>query len=237
MNKRVEVEYNNLKIVYENIKDLENNLMSFYEKQIISIFKSKNPLLEIRKKLLPTKSEIDFKLQPEELLFLNFNYTLTKKIYENKIEFENYEYKLIKEVIHIHGTIITYDGNNVIFGFGDEIDESYKTIENLNDNNYLENIKSIKYLEADNYKRLLEFMNSDDYQVFIFGHSCGISDRTLLSNLFEHSNCVSIKPFFFIENENKDNYSYIIRNISRNFSVKSNMRDKVVNKNYCEALS
>ncbi|MDZ7778214.1 MAG: hypothetical protein U5L09_22640 [Bacteroidales bacterium] len=69
---------------------------------------------------------------------------------------------------------IEKDKQPIIFGFGDEIDEKYKEIENLNDNQYLENIKSIKYLETDNYKRLLEYINSDSYQVLIMGHSCGI---------------------------------------------------------------
>ena len=125
----------------------------------------------------------------------------------------------------------------MIFGFGDEIDDDYKSIENLNNNIYLENIKSIKYLETDNYKRLLEFLNSEEYQIYIFGHSCGISDRTLLNTLFEHKNCSSIKPFYHKKNDGFDNYSDIVKNISRNFNIKPIMRDKVVNKEYCEPLS
>ena len=125
----------------------------------------------------------------------------------------------------------------MIFGFGDEIDDDYKSIENLNNNIYLENIKSIKYLETDNYKRLLEFLNSEEYQIYIFGHSCGISDRTLLNTLFEHKNCSSIKPFYHKKDDGFDNYSDIVKNISRNFNIKPIMRDKVVNKEYCEPLS
>ena len=83
----------------------------------------------------------------------------------------------------------------------------------------------------------MEFLNSGDFQIFIFGHSCGISDRTLLNTLFEHKNCSSIKPFFHKKVNGSDNYSDIVRNISRNFNSKSSMRDKVVNKNYCEPLS
>ena len=83
------------------------------------------------------------------------------------------------------------------------MDDDYAAIEKLNDNQYLKNIKSIKYFETDNYKRLLEYINSDNYQVFIFGHSCGLSDRTLLNTLFEHKNCVSIKPYY--HQKNKEN--------------------------------
>jgi len=127
--------------------------------------------------------------------------------------------------------------NPIIFGYGDELEDNYKKLENLQDNNYLENIKSIKYLETDNYKRILDFINSDKYQIIILGHSCGNSDRTLLNTLFEHENCVSIKPYYYQYEENgvkKDNYSDIVRNISRCFTDKRSMRDKVVNKTYTD---
>ncbi|WP_412850697.1 hypothetical protein ACL0VS_19415 [Chryseobacterium sp. PMSZPI] len=94
----------------------------------------------------------------------------------------------------------------------------------------------MKYLESDSYKRLLDFINSNNYQVFIFGHSCGISDRTLLNTLFEHKNCSSVKPYYRQKNDGTDNYSEMIRNISRNFTDKASMRDKVVNKKFTEAL-
>jgi len=88
------------------------------------------------------------------------------------------------ENIHIHGTLD--NEASIIFGYGDELDEDYKKIERLNDNEYLKNVKSIRYLDISNYKKLLRFINSDMYQIFIFGHSFGISGRTLLNTLFEH---------------------------------------------------
>ncbi|WP_128330859.1 AbiH family protein [Apibacter sp. HY039] len=169
------------------------------------------------------------KCNPDNIIFLNFNYTCTEIFYQNQ-DFNH-------DIIHIHGSLSPNDKNHIIFGFGDELDEEYKKIENLNNNEYLENIKSIKYLETDNYKRLLEFVNSDEYQIFIFGHSCGNSDRTLLNTLFEHENCVSIKPFYHLKENGTDNYSDIVRNISRNFNNKAIMRDKVVNKTFCEPLA
>lgn len=192
----------------------------------------------IRSLLLSRTAPNYFDLFPEKLLFLNFNYTKTDKYYQNPSEHDwvEYDFKPKVSTISIHGSIYKYEYNPVIFGFGDEIDESYKTLENLNDNRFLEHIKSVKYLETDNYKRLLEFINSDDYQVFIFGHSCGISDRTLLNTLFEHNNCVSIKPFFHRKGETEDNYSEITMNITRNFNNKASLRDKVVNKRFCAPL-
>ncbi|MFK7031456.1 AbiH family protein [Flavobacterium oreochromis] len=214
-----------------------NDLNSKDSFLIGSIGGQENIKQELAKKLKSPDSLNYFTFQPKEILFLNFNYTKTEEIYQNHNGFEeDTRYKeLLKKPIHIHGTL-KEKNNDMIFGFGDELDQDYKLIEDLNNNEYLENIKSIKYLETNNYKEMLEFINTDEYQVFIFGHSCGISDRTLLNTLFEHKNCVSIKPFYHKKQDSSDNYSDILKNISRNFNDKAVMRDKVVNKEYCEPL-
>ncbi|MDY9918547.1 Bacteriophage abortive infection AbiH [Porphyromonadaceae bacterium KH3R12] len=178
------------------------------------------------------------------LLFVNFNYTSTPEIYKKEIYEYNRSFQKLHdnqpfintEDIYIHGKL-NRNNNPIIFGFGDEIDEDYSKIENLDDNKYLENIKSTRYHETDNYKRLLEYIDSDYFQIFIFGHSCGLSDRTLLSTLFNHDNCVSIKPFYHKKEDGSDNYSDLVRNISRHFKNKASLRDKVVNKAYCEPLT
>jgi len=197
-------------------------------------------------KRLFVKESSSCHLLPSQMLFLNFNYTATEAVYYNHDTFEGTkngyrkEFKIDKETIHIHGEVENKD-NPIIFGYGDETGEEYVAMEKLNENEYLEHVKSIKYLETDNYKKMMHFIDSDLYQIFIFGHSCGISDRTLLKKLFENENCVSIKPFYCIDEnkkeENKDNYSDIVRNISRNFENKTLMREKVVNKKYCQAFS
>lgn len=128
------------------------------------------------------------------------------------------------------------------FGFGDEMDDDYKMIENINDNEYLRNFKSFLYLQNSNYKNLLDFVESDQkFQVYIMGHSCGLSDRTMLNTIFEHPNCISIKVFYHeTKDENgkviKDNYTEIIQNISRHFNKKKLMREKIVNKTLCQPL-
>lgn len=172
--------------------------------------------------LVPTRI---FNLPLESILFLTFNYTDLERLYANEIS---------DNIIHIHGEL-DKPQNPIIFGYGDELCDEYKELERLNKNEYLENIKSIKYLETSNYKRLLSFIESDQYQIFILGHSCGVSDRTLLNAIFEHTNCVSIKVFYH-GNREKNNYSDMARNISRNFNDKVSFRDKVVNKEYCQAM-
>ena len=166
-------------------------------------------------------------LLPDNIMFLNFNYTNTAKLYLpiSKPGFE---------INHIHGELSNPD--SVIFGYGDELDENYQKLSNLNDNEYLKNFKSIKYLESDRYRKALQFMDAAPYQVFIMGHSCGNSDRTFLNTLFEHKNCVSIKPYYY-KDKNGDNYLDIVQNISRNFKDMKLMRDRVVNKTFCEPFS
>lgn len=167
------------------------------------------------------------KCYPNQILLLNFNYTTLADLYLPKSN------KYI--VNHIHGVLSNPD--SIIFGYGDELDENYKTIVNKNDNEYLRNIKSIKYLESPNYRNLLKFIESSKYQIYIMGHSCGNSDRTLLNTLFEHKNCVSIKPFYHKKSDGSDNYIELVQNISRNFTDMKLMRDRVVNKTFCEPLS
>lgn len=166
-------------------------------------------------------------LWPDQILLLNFNYTKTANLYLTKTS----EFR----VNHIHGELDN-DKNPIIFGYGDELDDDYKEIAKLNDNDYLKNIKSIRYLETDNYRRLLSFIDSAPFQIYIMGHSCGNSDRTLLNTLFEHKNCVSIKPFYYQKDDGGDNYIELIQNISRNFNDMRLMRDRVVNKSYCRPL-
>ena len=165
---------------------------------------------------------------PNQIMLLNFNYTHTAQMYCKDAQ--------IFSVNQIHGDL--NHPSSVIFGYGDELDHDYKSILNKNNNKYLGNIKSIKYLEADNYRRMLSFIESEPYQILIMGHSCGNSDRTLLNTLFEHKNCVSIKPYYYKwgEGEKDDNYIELVQNISRNFTNMKLMRDRVVNKTYCNTI-
>ena len=163
---------------------------------------------------------------PDRIMLLNFNYTDVADAYLNTSG--NFV------VNHIHGELS--NATSVIFGYGDELDDGYASLTKCNDNELLRNIKSIRYQESGRYRQLLQFIDSAPFQIYIMGHSCGNSDRTLLNTLFEHKNCVSIKPFFHRKDDASDNYLDIVQNISRNFTDMKKMRDRVVNKTYCEPL-
>lgn len=238
---KVEKEFELFKIK----KDDNNDWTKFYHSlKPISItnnehnlrleFNDKNDVNDID--IFFIKEQQNHHLNKTQIRLLNFNYTSTLNKYITSLK----EGEINVEQIQIHGAI--YDKMNKInFGFGDEMDDDYKSIENINDNEYLKNFKSFQYLQNSNYSNLLNFIDSEKFQVLIMGHSCGLSDRTLLNTIFEHKNCRSIKVFFH-ETKNdkgeviKDNYTEITQNISRHFNKKKLMREKIVNKTLCQPL-
>lgn len=165
---------------------------------------------------------------PDRIMLLNFNYTKTARKYLKQD-------REIFSLNHIHGVLESPD--SIIFGYGDEFEDKYKKLQNLNNNECLTNIKTIRYQESDNYRKVLAFIESAPFQVYIMGHSCGNSDRTLLNTIFEHTNCISIKPYFYQKKDGTDSYIELVQNISRNFTDMKLMRDRVVNKTYCEKLT
>ncbi len=249
--KTLNLEFEQIKKLFEkylslNISD-SYNLNEFSNTKWIGLYNDLKPISpfqrgtrlleeftieEDRKEIkdLMVEEKLDNQLFTKTLV-LNFNYTLCTSQYIYQIyqgEYENY-------IIHIHGVLNNKD-NPVNFGFGDEMDEDYKLIENLNDNEYLKNFKSFKYSQNSNYKRLLDYIDSYKFQVYIMGHSCGLSDRTLLNTIFEHDHCRSIKVFYHQREDSNDNFTEIIQNISRHFNDKKMMRAKVVNKSLCSPL-
>lgn len=172
-----------------------------------------------------TRYPIAFML-PKNIMLLNFNYTHTTQIYKKTDD--------SFEEIHIHGDID--DKEHVIFGYGDEMHSDFEKLKEREDGECLRYVKSIRYLEASNYKKVLRFIESAPFQVVIMGHSCGRSDRTLLHTIFEHDNCASIKLCYYRKEDGSDDYLEKIQNISRNFVSMEDMRNVVVPKPQCKPL-
>ena len=164
-------------------------------------------LLKFDDELVDTNTH--FNLQPflndsnKKTVFLNFNYTSSLYPYINLFKSKSYGNYYKSEIISIHGLLENYGDFEINFGFGDEMDEDYKFIENLNDNENLMNFKSFKYLRNRNYKNLLDYIDSDKFQVYIMG----LSDRTLLNTIFEHKYCRSIKVFYHKKEDGSDNFT------------------------------
>lgn len=223
------IEYLNAISIDKVRQDILDNILEYFDPADFAIGSKKKAMdylglnnnISSIKEIHDSKVKID-KLIPQRIMLLSFNYTKTASLYATDKRFEcNY----------IHGQL--EDPEHIIFGYGDELDKSFQQILDMNDNRLLNNIKSVRYLETGHYRRLLEFLMAAPFQVFIMGHSCGNSDRTLLNTIFEHENCISIKPFYHKDENGKDNYMEITQNIYRNFTDMKSFRDRVVNKERC----
>ena len=162
----------------------------------------------------------------EKTLFLSVNYTNTERLYTNDD----------RMVMHIHGEL-NNTKNPIIFGYGDVTDENYKDIEGKDVNEYLDNMKSVHYRKRVNYSNLQGFIGSDEYEVFIMGHSCGISDTDLLRPLFEDKHCLSIRVFPKNEKYGPSDYDDITKNMGRIFTDQKLMNKKLVPEALCTPLS
>jgi len=213
----------------EYIKDCEKlttgKLNQFYSELPFNL------TIELNRQLLenPFPDKIQHPVLQITNYFLNFNYTDTLLKYFEVLNINE------NQINHLHGRL-RVELNPLNFGFGDEMDKMYSKIEDKNDNEYLKNIKSFQYLNTPNYKNLMDFIDGEIFQVIIMGHSCGLSDRTLLNTIFEHNNCRSIKVFYHQKEDGSDDYTVIIQNISRHFNKKKLMREKIVNKTLCKPL-
>lgn len=160
----------------------------------------------------------------ENIHVLNFNYTPTFNVYAKHLNI-----KKNTTINFIHGELNNPD-NPIIFGFGDEHNDEYKKFENKKENQLFEHIKSFKYLRTSNYQDLIRFIDGNEFQVCIMGHSCGLSDRTMLKEIFEHINCKSILIYYHKWGPDTHENDYVNKTyeISRHFTDKGMMRKKVV---------
>ncbi len=168
--------------------------------------------------------------ESKTITFLNFNYTNTIERYIGKGEDLNHE------IIYIHGQLNNLD-NPVIFGFGDEVDSYYEKIENLKINEFLDNFKSLWYFKTDNYQKLLRFIESEAFDIEILGHSCGLSDRVLLSTVFQHENCQTIKIHYHQRSKTENDFFRKTQEISRHFRDKAKMRKVIVDRSKCQSMN
>ncbi len=212
--KQLESLNKSLKFIIEQLEEYLQSLdtsQSIYEYE--TIFSS--PIYE--REICTKKVEADEKA--ETTTILNFNYTETPKKYLTN------DLSNIK-INYIHGRV-SDSSNPLIFGFGDELDSNYHTMELQKSNLFFEYIKSFWYFKTSNYHNLVRFVESNEFQVYILGHSCGLSDRTMLNMIFEHENCKSIKIFYH-GNKKKNNFTNLTQEISRHFKDKGMMRKKIV---------
>jgi len=167
----------------------------------------------------------------DKIMILNFNYTPTVKKY-----FEGYNESTVT-LNYIHGELKS-ESNPIIFGYGDEKHAEYANIEQLDEDDFLMNVKSFHYMQTKNYRDFTNFVESNDFEVYIMGHSCGLSDRILLSSIFENEKCRKIKILFHQKSDKEDDFFEKTQKISRHFrsDLKHDMRLKIVPKEVSKPL-
>ncbi|WP_295801165.1 AbiH family protein [Mucilaginibacter sp.] len=162
---------------------------------------------------------------PDQVHILNFNYTQTAAQY--RLGKNTHVHSNSIRINHIHGEI-NVARNPIIFGFGDELDDNYSKMELDITKGFFEYIKSFWYFKTSNYQDLIRFIDAEEFQVYILGHSCGLSDRTMLNMIFEHEQCKSIKFFYHQHHNGDNNYTTLTQEIARHFRNKAVMRKKIV---------
>jgi len=222
----------NQKEAIENVNSqldfLKKKLIEYLDKQENQFSNGFNrvPLIdcfceEIKKDEIVTIALKEDKV-PDNLYFLNFNYT---KTFEDYLKICNK--KIPTDYNYIHGSLSGIKGKP-IFGFGDEFDKKYIEFEDEKNTALFKHIKSFEYLQTKNFYLLTRFIESNDFQVHIYGHSCGISDRTMLNQIFEHDNCKSIKIFYHKIDKDNNDFTDKSYEISRHFKNKIMLRKKLV---------
>jgi len=237
----IEAEYFKLLVkIYDEGKDIHfveklNKELQFIRGKLIQYIKDEAKRHKLNKK---AKEQIDFikdkLIEPvskdkiieeargkvkigsiQDTLILNFNYTEICHPYLTQNE-ETYN-------VNIHG--MKDNEEDIVFGYGDETDPRYKVLEQSGIDEYLRHMKSPYYLTNPDFQVLRDFISSNFYEITILGHSLGLSDRVLLKELFEHNNCISIRPF---HRGSKEDFRKKSLSLTRHYDNKEEMRRKVV---------
>lgn len=223
-----------VKILNKEFDLIKRLLYNYLEREVCNKFDFK--IKEGNEMLSYLIEEIDSvdsaSIQSYSTLFVSFNYTPTARSYCDYLKNKLYN----SNVNYIHGEIGNPDNPEIIFGYGDDKDENYKLIKNLNDNAFLENIKSFEYNNNDNFENLLDFLNQSKYNVYLIGHSCGLSDKYLLNQIFENDNCNSIKVLFRQYEDGQDDFKDKPKDISRHFDNDRLSTIRIVNKKKSTAI-
>jgi len=237
-------------LINKKVKDL-NACLSIIKKELLEYLEDKTPKnilgIDLNGSILDylniliEKCKVDIKekiaggeVSDYKIVLLNFNYTYTAKACFDYIEKQGIKENLF--IINIHGTL--GDKNSIIFGYGDESDKRYSELEEIGDNDILSSFKSFDYFHSRAYSKLIGLLDKQNYNIHIMGHSCGVSDRVLLKELFCKNNCKKIQIYYHKRDDGSNDYKEKTMNISRIFPLdqKAAMRKKIVNIKDCKPL-
>lgn len=128
--------------------------------------------------------------------------------------------------IHIHGSL--KEEKDIVLGYGDETTDKFRELEDANDNELTKYFKSFYYMQNPRYRQFFEVLERGPFRLHLMGHSCGLSDRVLLSSIFNHPNLEDVRIYYHDRGENDNDYFQLCQNISRHFHDKHAMRRKIL---------
>ncbi|MBR9831358.1 hypothetical protein GYB57_04350 [bacterium] len=162
--------------------------------------------------------------QINEVKFVNFNYTFGL---ENAFKWSSINGMYSQnDILYIHG--YTHEREDIIFGYGDDTDPIFKELELTGEDEFLKHLKSFKYPLNGVYIELINFLEYEQFEVVIVGHSLGISDRVLLKTIFEHDHCKAIRFLHRGRDDEKQRMDKRYMALARHFDNKMIMRNKIV---------
>lgn len=128
----------------------------------------------------------DEKGEINELFIIDFNYTKTIHKY-------SFLHKVPISYVDIHGSLDI----DVVFGYGNDKDDEYQAIKKTDEDEFLQNFKTQKYLLRREYQSIIKYLIDTklNYEVDVVGHSLGLTDKTLLHELFNTKNCLKINIY------------------------------------------
>lgn len=156
------------------------------------------------------------KMSFDKTMVLNFNYTDTvSKYLRNNNN---------SELVQIHG-ILENEDNPIIFGFAADDKESRNLLQ-FEDKEFMRNIKKHNYKRTKEEDRLINFLDTHQHiEVSILGHSCGLSDKLILNQIFNNKNVSEIRMYY---HKDYEHYFETIVNIDRIMDNDINFR-KLIN--------
>ncbi|WP_455109088.1 AbiH family protein [Porphyromonas sp.] len=128
--------------------------------------------------------------------------------------------------IHIHGSL--KEEEDIVLGYGDETTDKFRELEDANDNELTKYFKSFYYMKNPRYRQFFEVLERGPFRLHLMGHSCGLSDRVLLSSIFNHPNLEDVRIYYHDRGEGLSDYFQLCQNISRHFHDKHAMRRKIL---------
>ncbi len=156
---------------------------------------------------------------------VNFNYTSTVLQY--------FSDSANVTVNHIHGSL---ENNNIVFGYGNDQNNDYQEMKNSEIDGFLQYFKTFDYLNDINYNRVYsEALDSlEQYEVYVIGHSLGMTDKTLLSEILNSDKCKKIHLFKRKDLQNepitlKEKFRNSTYSASRILTNEKILRQKIIN--------